>query len=137
MDITINWWAVIVAAISNMVIGFLWYGPLFGKAWVREMGWTPQAMEEARKKSMAPMYILTFIGALLMSFVLQRCADYMGAMTVAGALQLALWTWLGFFVPASFSQVTWEGKSKTLWILNVSYYLVTLAVAALILTKWN
>ncbi len=136
MDISVNWGAVIVAALSNMVIGFLWYGPLFGAIWAREMGWTAEQMEEGKKKSMAGMYALTFVGALLMSYILAHFVEYVGAVTVGDAIELALWTWLGFFVPASLSQVTWEGKSKKLWILNVSYYLVVLAVAASILTVW-
>jgi len=27
-----NWWAIVAAAISPLIIGFIWYGPLFGKA---------------------------------------------------------------------------------------------------------
>jgi hypothetical protein len=32
----INWIAFVVAALSTLVVGFLWYGPLFGKAWMKE-----------------------------------------------------------------------------------------------------
>jgi hypothetical protein len=136
MDISVNWGAVIVAALSNMVIGFLWYGPLFGKMWVREMKWTPEEMEAAKKKGMSAMYLLTFVGALLMSYILAHFVEYVGAVTMSDALSLAFWVWLGFFVPFSLSQITWEGKSKSLWLLNIGYYLVVLAVAASILTVW-
>lgn len=34
--------AVVVAAISTMVVGFLWYSPLlFANPWMREMGYDP------------------------------------------------------------------------------------------------
>jgi hypothetical protein len=37
---SLNWLAILVAAISTMVVGFLWYSPLlFAKAWMREMGY--------------------------------------------------------------------------------------------------
>lgn len=37
----INWLAILAAA-SSLVIGFLWYGPLFGKAWMKESGMTEE-----------------------------------------------------------------------------------------------
>ena len=35
---SVNYWAVFVSAIASMVIGSIWYGPLFGKMFIREMG---------------------------------------------------------------------------------------------------
>ena len=31
---TINFWAVLVATLSTFAVGAVWYGPLFGKAWM-------------------------------------------------------------------------------------------------------
>ena len=36
----LNYLAILVAGISNMVIGFLWYGPIFGKMWMGLIGKT-------------------------------------------------------------------------------------------------
>ena len=36
--ITVNYIAVLVCAIAAMPVGFLWFGPLFGKTWARHMG---------------------------------------------------------------------------------------------------
>ncbi|HLD39833.1 MAG TPA: DUF1761 family protein, partial [Candidatus Nanoarchaeia archaeon] len=33
-----NYLAVLVAAIAAYVVGFLWYGPVFGKKWMALMG---------------------------------------------------------------------------------------------------
>ncbi|MBI3341870.1 DUF1761 domain-containing protein, partial [Candidatus Curtissbacteria bacterium] len=38
MEFQINYMAVVAAAVVNMVLGFLWYGPLFGKPWMKMMG---------------------------------------------------------------------------------------------------
>jgi uncharacterized membrane protein YpjA len=43
----VNWLAVIVCAVLSMVIGFIWYGPLFSKPWVKLL---------ARPKSRLLMY---------------------------------------------------------------------------------
>ena len=39
--IHLNWFAISVAVVANIIIGFLWYGPLLGKAWMHEMGLAP------------------------------------------------------------------------------------------------
>lgn len=33
--------AVVLAAVVSMIVGWLWYGPLFGKQWMALMGWKP------------------------------------------------------------------------------------------------
>ena len=67
MTAPINYLAVVLAALAAMVIGFVWYGPLFGKQWMALMGFTPQSMDEAKKKGMAKSYILMALGSLVMS----------------------------------------------------------------------
>ena len=35
-SVDINWWAVLAAAVINMVIGAIWYSPSgFGKPWMK------------------------------------------------------------------------------------------------------
>ena len=36
----INFLAVLVGGVINMAVGFVWYGPLFGKLWLRLIGKT-------------------------------------------------------------------------------------------------
>ena len=36
----INWWAVLVTTVMAFVLGGLWYGPLFGQAWLSAIGKT-------------------------------------------------------------------------------------------------
>ena len=37
-QLPINMVAILVAVVANFILGFLWYTPLFGKAWAKEMG---------------------------------------------------------------------------------------------------
>ena len=34
----VNWLAIVAGMVANMVVGALWYGPLFGKRWMKELG---------------------------------------------------------------------------------------------------
>ena len=38
MEMNINFIAILVATVANFVLGFIWYTPLFGKAWAKENG---------------------------------------------------------------------------------------------------
>jgi len=41
----LNWWAVLLATVLGFALGGLWYGPLFGKAWLAAMGKSAESLE--------------------------------------------------------------------------------------------
>ncbi|MGC9355126.1 MAG: DUF1761 domain-containing protein, partial [Mariniphaga sp.] len=43
---SINYLAVIVAALSSFMVGWIWYGPLFGKSWMKLHGFTEEELKE-------------------------------------------------------------------------------------------
>ena len=143
MEVPINYLAVLVAGISNMVIGFLWYGPLFGKTWSHLMGWgemTPEKMAEKQKAAM-PGYALSFVGALIMAYVLAHGIvfgnAYLGTSGISGGVQGAFWYWLGFVAPVTIGVVVWDGKPWKLWFINAGYYLAALLAMGAILGLWK
>jgi len=67
----LNLLAVLVAAVSTMVVGFLWYSPiLFAKPWMREMGYDPddKAKVQEMQKSAGLAYLGSFIVSLVSAF---------------------------------------------------------------------
>ena len=56
------------------------------------------------------------------------------AMTLALLGQEALFTWLGFIVPPLLNGIVWEGRRWSMFGINGGYYLVSLLVAALLIT---
>ncbi len=136
--VDINYWAVLVAAVANMVLGFLWYGYIFGKPWARMMGYTKEKMEEMKKKGgMGKSYLLMFIGTLLMNYIFSYFIGYAQAATITAGLLLGVMVWLGFFVTTMIGSVLWEGKPVALYILNVGYHLVNLLISGAILAGWQ
>ena len=77
-----------------------------------------------------------FITALVMAYVLAHFVAIAGAGDAMGALQLAFWIWLGFIATVQIGIVLWEGKPWKLYFLNAAYWLVNLAVMAIILALW-
>ena len=135
-SVNVNYLAVLVAAIAGMIVGFIWYGPLFGKMWMRMMGFDKKKMNEAKKKGMGKTYFLAFLTSLIMSYVLAHFVAYVQASTIADAAVLGFWLWIGFFATTQLGMVMWEGKPVKLYILNTLHYLVTLVVMSGILAVW-
>lgn len=142
IEVPINFLAIIAAAVATMVIGFLWYGPLFGKQWSRLMGWgemTPEKMKEMQKKAL-PGYTIQFVGALFMAcvfaYILVFANTYFNESGALPGIEGALWLWVGFIVPVTIGSVFWEGKPWRLWFINAGYFLVNLLVIGAILGAW-
>ncbi len=128
-------WAVVGAAVAYMVIGMLWYGPLFGKAWARMMRFTPQKM-----KSMCPgpakSMSLGFVTALITASVLDHVVALLGASTFGKGAYVGFLMWVGFYATTQLGVFLWEGKPLKLWVLNTAASLVTLLVMGGILAAW-
>ncbi len=140
MEIIINHYAVIVAAISSIVMGSLWYGPLFGKQWMALMGFTQEQMEAAKKKGMTKSYLFALVGSFLTAYVLAYAIAFTNTLfgTQGGVIGITVgyFAWLGFVVPASLSTVLWEGRPWKLFFLNIGYYLALFVVMGAILGAW-
>lgn len=135
--VDINYLAVLVSAVASMVLGFLWYGPLFGKPWMKLMGWNPKKLSSMKMKTnMSMSYGITFIGSLVMAFVLSHIVDYTQAATYLDGIMAGVWVWLGFVATVTLGKVLWEGKSWNLYFLENGYQLVNLIVMGVILTLW-
>ena len=133
--VEINYLAVLAAAIASFVIGFVWHGPLFGKQWMKLMGFTEKSMKEMK---LTPVQAMAggFVATLLMSYIFAHFIDYVQASTIVEGVVAGLWIWLGFVATIMLNGVLWEGRPFKLYLLNVSYHLVTLAVMGVILAVW-
>ncbi len=138
-DLPINYVAIFVAVVANFILGFLWYTPLFGKAWATEMGFDTNVKPTGSE--MAKGMIFMIIGNFLMAYVF---AHNMAAWSfvpgmdqmpkIGNMMNAAIFTWLGFYLPVDIGIVTWEKKSWKLFWINTGYHLAMLIVAASILT---
>ncbi len=136
----VNFLAVLVAALASMVLGFLWYGPLFGKPWMALMGFSKDSMDKAKAKGMTMNYVLMAVGSLVMAYVLSHVTSFaMAYMQVSGymaGLSSGFWTWLGFIAPVVMGAQLWEGKPWKLYPITAGYYLVSLMIMGAILASW-
>lgn len=140
----INYLALLAALIGKALIGSLWYGPLFGRAWNRELGnapgFRPQGGLLIRDR------VLRWIGMVLSVYVLALAVEISrpsswgagadGPSSTYGFLA-ALFIWVGFYLPQLLSRVAWEGASWRLLRIHALYHLVALQFAGQVLAHWQ
>lgn len=130
----INYLAVIVCALASMIIGSLWYGPLFGKAWMKEVGKT----KEELTADFNPMktYGQALIGSFFTILILAYLISLTGALEIIDGIRIALATWFGFTLATGYVTALFEGSSKKLLLINAFYNLAVLLVSAIIIILW-
>ncbi|HTH54994.1 MAG TPA: DUF1761 domain-containing protein [Cyclobacteriaceae bacterium] len=138
MEVQINMMAVIVAVVANFIVGFIWYTPLFGKAWATEKGFDTSVKPAAG--DLAKGMIFMVIGNFLMAYVFAHNmaawsyvpgADQMSASS--NIMSASIFTWLGFYLPMDLGGVAWEKHSWKLFGINTGYHFIMVLVAAVIL----
>lgn len=140
-NIQLNILAILIAVIANFILGFLWYTPLFGKAWGKEMGF--DMTQKPPASAMVKGMVIMLIGNFLMAWVFSHNIAVWNPVTwglpasempkSANALMAAVFTWLGFYVPLDLNTIAWEMKSWKLFFINTGYHLASLLLVAFIL----
>ena len=125
----LDWLAVIVAAIAVFALAWVWYTPLFGKAWSaatgKEMSGNPDPETLAKAGA---VFILFSVGVAYfvtsLHHMFQNPASF--ETLVVSSLVLAL-----FIVGSTMlSRVVWEGSSTTLWAIDFGFWFLAAVIAA-------
>lgn len=132
-SVDINYLAVLVCGIISMVVGSMWYGPLFGKAWMKETGMTD---EDVKDFNPVKMYGIAFISHLVIALVMAYVIDLIGAEGVIGGIRVALTAWVGFVAATMLINNLFQGKSTKLYIIDSSYHLVNMLIFGIIIVLW-
>jgi len=126
-----NWLAVVLATVSMFALGALWYGPLFGKAWMRSSGVTE---EMARKANMGRTFGLAFLLTLLAALSL---AMFIGAEAALGFGVFAGFMTGAFFVATAMGVTfLFEQRPLSLWAIDAGYHIVGFTLMGTILGAW-
>jgi len=124
---------ILVSAIIQWLIGFLWYDVFFKKSWKKLAG-IPE--DQKMKDRIFPM-ITTFIACLLLSFVLVHVVALAGARLFTSGAKIGVICWVGFIAPPLFAQHIFERRRANLFAINVAYWLIIMAVGGGILAAFR
>lgn len=132
MEIQVNWLAVVLATVSSMFVGAIWYAkPVFGNLWIK------LAKVNMKKSSSSLPMFLTFLVSFLTAFVLAHISllsyKYFGGSFLQDAITTAFWVWLAFTAARFITHDAFEGRPAALTVLNCAHELVTLMIMAVII----
>jgi hypothetical protein len=134
MDLsTLNWLAVVAAALVPFVTGFLWWGPLFGKAWMDAAGMTE---EQVKSANMARVFGGSAVLQLVMAFCLAMFLNTPEIGLHEGAFYGFL-TGAGWVAPAMAVSALFEQRSLKYMLLHGAYWTVTLTLMGVVLGGWR
>jgi hypothetical protein len=130
---TLNWWAIIVAAVSAFVLGGVWYSPLmFGNAWMKVAGMTEESVKLGNPgKIYGGAFVLTLIAAVNLAMFLGPKSDLAFGIAAGAA------TGIGWIVPAFGVVYFFEQRPTLQWFINGAYWVVTFIVMGAIIGAWH
>ncbi|ALN89550.1 MULTISPECIES: DUF1761 domain-containing protein [Lysobacter] len=127
----VNWLAIIAATASAFVLGGLWYGPLFKKAWCREAGIDPDAKPGHPGLTFAIAIVCAFLAATIFAVLMPpqaSAADGFGVGFVVGL----------FFVSMSFGiNYAFAQRSLKLWMIDSGYHIIQFILYGVIIGAWK
>lgn len=135
-----NVWAIVASMIVSVGLGFVWYGPLFGKQWMKLAGITMPDQKPSMTVMIKPI-ILALIGSGIMSYAFSALLAfhnaYYNTTGYVSAFAFAFFIWLGFMIQPYLNLTGWEGKPWKLFLINAGYWLVLqLCMAAIIVALY-
>jgi hypothetical protein len=133
----VNYLAVLVAAITVFVLGWLWYSPfLFYKPWMRARGLDPAAAM-AGAKMPAGKLVIELVRCIVLAYVIARFVALLGISSWMGAVHFGVMLWIGFPVILLIGSVLWENTPVKVAAIHAGDWLVKLLVIPIIVTVWH
>lgn len=133
MEVHVNWLAILLATVSTMAVGSVWYArSVFGNTWIKLA-----RVDMKKERGMAAPLIGAFVASFISAFVLAHMAylsnKFFGNSFLQDALATGFWLWLGFTAARLFVHDAFEGRPVRLTVLNAAHELTTIMLMALII----
>jgi len=129
-----NYLAVIVAAIAYWLLGAIWYGVVFGEAW---MALEHITAEQARSMNPVLPYVITLALNVLIAYALEQICIWRNANTLGRGASVGVLLWIGFVGPVTFTTYMYEMRPKELYAINQFFPLAGFVLMGAILGGWK
>lgn len=133
LNYTVNYLAVLVATVAAFVFGWLFYGPLFGKKWMKLSGMKSSSKD---KQGMGKKMVIHFITMFVFAYTLAVFIGSTASLAVAGGTAVALVVAIGFIAMNDVGGMLWKKDSWNLYLLNQVYTILALVIMGAIIGAW-
>jgi hypothetical protein len=131
MHFHFHWLAILAAGVVGFLIGGIWYGPLFGKAWAKARGLDAEALKA--KPGLGVIFGATFVLNLIAAFMLDHLyLTYDAPVGFHHSLLIAAIIGIGFITTSIGVNYLFARLSRTLFLIDAGYWIVNyLAMGAI------
>lgn len=124
---------VLVCTIVSMVFGFIWYGPVFGCAWAREVKMPIPSKDEKcpmPTKQLFLAFIQTFVTMVALNLILQKTGYTASLYTTLCTASLL---GIGITSTSIASGAIWRGDSVKFFLITSIHSILSLLLCATIM----
>lgn len=135
MSVEVNWFAVVLAALSTMVVGSVWYARgVFGDLWIKLAKLDEKKLaQQGMVRPIVTTLIVSFVSAYVLAHVAYLSNQFFHNSFLWDAMATAFWVWLGFTAARFITHDVFEGRPMRLTILNIAHEFVTFMVMGVII----
>ena len=134
MNVDINYIGVIVAMLSSLVVGSIWYArAVFGKSWAKLAKVDMEKNKDNVFKPIVATIVVSLITAYVLAHVTYLSNSYFQNSYLQDALSTALWLWLGLTAARFITHDAFEGRPAKLTIINIGNEFTTIMLMGLII----
>jgi hypothetical protein len=134
MGVEVNYLAVLLAALSSMVVGSIWYAPkVFGNTWMKLAGLTEEKMKKGGMMPMVWAFLLSLLTAYVLAHFTFLAYRFFAESYMYVALSTAFWVWLGFVVTRLMTHNLFEMRPTKLNLLALGTEFVTIMLMGLVI----
>lgn len=130
--LSLNWWAIIVAAVAYFMLGWVWYSTLFAKKWMELRELNEEDMDDPNPIIFLWSFILQFVATLTL-------AGFLGAIGISTALHGAMIGFgaaMGFVFTLAGTTGLFSDNKLGLHFIDNGYHVAGLTLAGAILGLW-
>ena len=133
---TINYFAIVSAAVASFIFGSVWYMAL-SKPWMAAIGFRPEDMLDAAGKPKVPLLpmAISFAAELVMALVLSGVLAHVAktGVNVRAGLLTGLICWLGFVITTLATNHAYGKAKPSLTLIDGGHWLGVLLIQGLVL----
>jgi hypothetical protein len=126
---SIDYWAVLVAAVAAFALGAIWYR-VFADPWLAANGMTKEMIHgEGASRSPVP-FITAFVGNVVMAFMLYGVTWHSvgGHFSIKGGVIAGALCWLGFVITTMATNNAFSRRKPILLAIDGGFWLAVLAL---------
>ncbi len=136
MEVSVNYWAVVLAAVSSMVVGSVWYArSVFGDRWAKlaHVNMNKKQSNAEMTKLFGSVFLASLLTAYILAHVTFLSNNFFQNSFLQDAVTTAFWLWLGLTAARILTHDLFEGRPFKLTLLTFGNEFVTIMVMGVVI----